>query len=246
MIFRQARNRTTRKKLSFTQQALGLGCLVLILGCSEPAPDGLRPATSKLGKKVPGNADLNGEWQISFSLDQETEAPSPPSATSESTPVPPPQESLPLSNDKPTQTPDGDKPKARSLFHRNRQYTEGQLHKNNTTLLLVHEGDIRADYLLKKYLPFLEKDQVQGAKKMVWSYDDRFVRLRRQRASILEHASDEQDVDQMLFENKLDIADLVTEIREKIYRDVMTPDQLRTAQESFRIENELQKKTLNR
>ncbi|MEL7498038.1 MAG: hypothetical protein AAFN77_10535 [Planctomycetota bacterium] len=116
-------------------------------------------------------------------------------------------------------------------------YSPGQLHKNNTTLMLVYEGDIRADILVKKYQRFIDETQIKQAKTLVRSYHDRFVELRQERAAILEHATDDQDVAAMLLDNKLDIVDLMSEIRIKVMNDIMTKEQSRVARETFRRES---------
>ena len=125
------------------------------------------------------------------------------------------------------------------VHHGGKRYTSGQLHKNNTLMILVYEGDIRAEMMLKKYLPFVERGQAKQAKKLIWSYDDDFVRLRRQRAEILEHASNDQNIALQVFENRLAVADLVSEIRSKITNEVMTPEQSRVARETLRKEKNL-------
>lgn len=130
------------------------------------------------------------------------------------------------------------------VHYKGKRYTGGQLHKNNTLLILVYEGDIRAEMMLKKYLPFVEPAQAKQAKKLIWSYHEDFVRLRRQRAAILEHASDDKNVALQVFENRLAVADLVSEIRSKITNEVMTPEQSRVALETFRKERAFREQKL--
>lgn len=103
--------------------------------------------------------------------------------------------------------------------------------------MLVYEGDIRADILVKKYQRFIDETQIKQAKTLVRSYHDRFVELRQERAAILEHATDDQDVAAMLLDNKLDIVDLMSEIRIKVMNDIMTKEQSRVARETFRRES---------
>lgn len=130
------------------------------------------------------------------------------------------------------------------VHYKGKRYTGGQLHKNNTLLILVYEGDIRAEMMLKKYLPFVDPEQAKQAKKLIWSHHEDFVRLRRQRAEILEHASDDKNVALQVFENRLAVADLVSEIRSKITNEVMTPEQSRVAFETFRKERAFREQKL--
>lgn len=126
-------------------------------------------------------------------------------------------------------------------------YFAGQLGKNNTLLVLAYQPDIRASYLIRNSRTLLDDQQMVEAKKLALSYDERFLELRRRRAAILEQATDDQNIEEQLMEIRMDIADLIDEVRIRVSREVLTAEQRKTSRREWietkkRIDQEAERK----
>lgn len=104
-------------------------------------------------------------------------------------------------------------------------FVPAQLHKNNSLLVLAFESDIRADFVVMTARTILNAEQLARAKQMALSYEDQFQDLERQRAAILETASDEKEIDRQVLKVQMKLAMLLRQIRMRINEDIMTPAQ---------------------
>ena len=106
-------------------------------------------------------------------------------------------------------------------------YTDQQLNKNGTILVLAYQPDIRADFLIMTVRSFLDDEQTKQARALALSYDWRYDEIRKQRAALLETATDENktEVDAKLRELRIQIFELNQKIRTEINRKILTPEQ---------------------
>jgi hypothetical protein len=104
-------------------------------------------------------------------------------------------------------------------------FVPAQLHKNSSLLVLAFESDIRADFVVMTARTILNPAQMVLAKQMALSYEDQFKELARQRAAILETATDDNDVDRQVLKVQMKLATLLRQIRTRINAEIMTQDQ---------------------
>ena len=104
-------------------------------------------------------------------------------------------------------------------------YTPGQFHKNSSLLVLAFEPDIRADYVIMTTRKLLNDDQSAEAKKLALTYENQFKELIRERAAVLENASDRKDIDRDILKVQMKLADLLRQIRNRINLEIMTHEQ---------------------
>ena len=106
------------------------------------------------------------------------------------------------------------------------EFTDEQLHKNFTLLLLTLEPDIRARVLMKYLRNVFTEEQKAQALEIALAEDYRFLKLRRRRAEILENAYDGQNVDQELRKIQVETVIVSDKIRAKVHNSVLTQEQL--------------------
>ena len=109
-----------------------------------------------------------------------------------------------------------------------KKYTDQQLNKNQTTLVLAHEPDMRARQLLLFIREYLTHDQQTEALKMLMEQDHRFQRLIRKRQEILNVATDGDQTEEKLRQIRIETVELGQELRNKVYGKIMTPEQRAT------------------
>ncbi len=105
------------------------------------------------------------------------------------------------------------------------EFTDEQLHKNFTLLMLAFEPDIRARALVKYLRVVLTEDQKEQALNMVLAEDHRFEKLKKRRAEILENALDGHNVEQELRNIKIQTVQTAQEIRLDVYNRLLTQQQ---------------------
>jgi len=106
-----------------------------------------------------------------------------------------------------------------------KEFTDEQLHKNNTLLMLAMEPDIRALALFKYLREYLTEEQKRAAVKLLLQHDDTFQELKRRRAAILENARDDQNVAEQLRRIKEETIIFSDAMRVKVEREIMTEEQ---------------------
>lgn len=112
------------------------------------------------------------------------------------------------------------------LFTRNgKTYHPGSLHKNNTTLVLAYQNDIRADYIISDKRSLLTEDQIFTAKRIAMEYDRDFNRILKNRSERLAEATSPEEFEAIILEVKMDTADLIAKIKSRIYVEVLTHEQ---------------------
>ncbi len=116
-----------------------------------------------------------------------------------------------------------------------RTYTDQQLNKNGTILVLAFQPDIRADFLVMLVRSLLDEEQAKQAKEIALSYDWRYVDIRKKRADLLETVTDENkaEVDAKLRDLRIEIFELNQEIRARINREILTPEQRKQLQKRY-------------
>ncbi|MCP4777991.1 MAG: hypothetical protein GY880_27540 [Planctomycetaceae bacterium] len=78
------------------------------------------------------------------------------------------------------------------------EFTEGQLHKNSTLIILAAQPDLRARKILKPISHALSAEEKNEAIKLILAQDYKFLKLQRRRSEILAHAQTGYDVESEL------------------------------------------------
>jgi len=104
-------------------------------------------------------------------------------------------------------------------------YTDAQLHKNLTTLLLAYQPDVRARHLLKFVRGQLTHDQEDAALKLLLRNDYHFQRLVRKREDVLNAAVDGDNTLEKLRLVKIETFELSNNLRTLVYNEILTPEQ---------------------
>ena len=78
------------------------------------------------------------------------------------------------------------------------EFTEGQLHKNSTLIILAAQPDLRARKILKPISHALSAEEKSEAIKLILAQDYKFLKLQRRRSEILAHAQTGNDVESEL------------------------------------------------
>lgn len=105
------------------------------------------------------------------------------------------------------------------------QYTEAQLNKNFTLMMLASQPDIRARILVKYARNVLTEQQRVEAVKLALEDDYQFAKLKRRRAEILENALDGQPVHRQLRKIEEETVDVSNQIRAKFHNQILTQKQ---------------------
>lgn len=75
------------------------------------------------------------------------------------------------------------------------EYTDAQLHKNSTLILLAAQPDLRARKILKPISQSMSDSQKTEAIKLILAQDHKFLKLVLRRSEILEHAQNGDDIE---------------------------------------------------
>ena len=112
------------------------------------------------------------------------------------------------------------------MTRKGRTYNRSQLHKNQTLLLYAFDPDVRADYTFYHVRNLLTKEQFKICKELAMSYEPEFQEIIRKRAAVLETAyDDDPELEDKLLNLKMDTADVVQNIRSRIFREILTDPQ---------------------
>ena len=129
--------------------------------------------------------------------------------------------------------------KAKAEGKKKRKYTEAQLNKNQTTLLLASQADLRAVQLLLFVRDELTDEQAEQATKLILKESHHYERLKAKRREILNAATDGDQTEEKMLELKYEILDLSQRLRTKVIREILTREQKefrRKAAEASRLE----------
>ena len=88
------------------------------------------------------------------------------------------------------------------------EFTEGQLHKNLTLIILAAQPDLRARKILKPISHVLSAEEKNEAIKLILAQDYKFLKLQRRRSEILAHAQTGDDIESEL--NQIDAETVAT------------------------------------
>ena len=78
------------------------------------------------------------------------------------------------------------------------EFTDGQLHKNSTLIILAAQPDLRARKILKPISHALSAEEKSEAMELILAQDYKFLKLKRRRSEILAHAQTGNDVESEL------------------------------------------------
>ncbi len=209
--------------------------LVLINGCgsnSEPVPiSKLEPSAAKLDA---ADIQLETETAIKKSpVDDEQRSSKPTKLAAESKPELESEDADSISPAgkagspaQPGETQEGnDSEQADSSSETTKTYTDAQLHKNLTTLLLAYQPDVRARHLIKFVRGQLTLDQEDEALRLLLRNDYHFQRLVRKREETLSAAFDGDDTPEKLRQIKIETVELSNRLRSLIYNRILTREQ---------------------
>ena len=115
--------------------------------------------------------------------------------------------------------------KPAALERNGKTYRLQQLNKNQTLLLLAAQPDIRARILASTVREVTTPEQQLAAEQLAGTFDQQYIEILRQRASILETAVDGGDTETKLLDLRMAIVELNTKIRTKINMEILTQDQ---------------------
>ena len=75
------------------------------------------------------------------------------------------------------------------------EFTDAELHKNFTLILLAAQPDLIALKILKPICQALSDSEKSDAIKLILAQDYKFLKLQRRRSEVLEHAQNENDIE---------------------------------------------------
>lgn len=225
--------------IAATVLTLGFPGLIFFAGCDTSSKSGSDAVAS--GDPLPQSL-TEDDSSRQRAADR---SPTPSKGSSESTSIPTPPDTdsnpdPPVENQVEANTDDARlNPPQTVPEQAERKYSEAALHKNNTLLVLAYQSDIRADFHVNTVRPYISEEQARRAKRLALSYDWRYTELRRERAAILERATDEtrDQVEADLLAVRKKVVDLNAEIRGRINREILTPEQFQQVRERFQSRN---------
>ncbi|MEM7781861.1 MAG: hypothetical protein AAF623_00675 [Planctomycetota bacterium] len=113
-------------------------------------------------------------------------------------------------------------------------YFPAQVNKVNTILVMAYQSDIRADYVIVNTRFVMKEDQILEAKKLVQEYDWQFDEIMEKRHQFLETVDSETDLELGLLDIRMDIADLISKIRQRIHREILNEEQQQILMDKYR------------
>jgi len=105
------------------------------------------------------------------------------------------------------------------------EYTDLQLNKNRTTLMLAFQPDVRARQLIRFPLEKLTLDQQTAGIEMLLGYDYLFQRLIQKRQEVLNVAVDGDDTAAKLRQIKIETLEVMARLRTLVYKKILTKEQ---------------------
>lgn len=97
--------------------------------------------------------------------------------------------------------------------------------KEHTLVLMAMKSETRRWYFLTHMVSIIDKEQLQQATDLIDSYGDTWQDLLDRRARILEYERDVGRVQQLLDYNKVAALKLTMLVRQRILREIFTPEQ---------------------
>jgi len=117
---------------------------------------------------------------------------------------------------------------------KNNKEQETRFTKNQTILILAAESDVRAAQLYRFARESLTPEQIAHAEQICGAYDDDFLRLLRERAEVLETATDDNNVQVRLNKIYGETVELSRKIRQEIRQNVLTLEQKKALQANYK------------
>lgn len=111
-----------------------------------------------------------------------------------------------------------------------KKYTDQQLHKNHTTLLLGTQSDLRARQLLRFVSDELTDEQTDQALKLILKEDYNYQRLSKRRKEVLNQAIDGDQTQEKLRQIKIETVELSNRLRALVVKHILTPEQKKQRQ----------------
>lgn len=105
------------------------------------------------------------------------------------------------------------------------KYTEQQLNKNHTTLVLADQPDLRARQLFRFAQDQMTDEQQDRALKLLLKEDYHFQRLIKKRQQILNNAIDGDQTQKKLDEIRYETVELSGRLRALVTKEILTPEQ---------------------
>ena len=107
----------------------------------------------------------------------------------------------------------------------NDKYTDYQLNKNLTLLMLAYQPDVRARHLLRFPGEQLTADQEEDGFRLLLSHDYLFQRLIQRRQDILNAASDGDETAAELRQIRIETIEISGRLRTLVFRQILTKEQ---------------------
>ena len=179
----------------------------------EPVAKLESPTEAKDRSSKPGNV-AGQEWRA----DQKTEPPikAQPSTKEETEPTAAKNESV---------AQETIAPKTEPAEKKKSKYTDLQLHKNHTTLLLAAQPDLRAQQLLIFVHNELTVEQLEQSVELILKEDHHYQRLIKRRQEVLNVATDGDETEEKLRQIKVETLDLSARLRRRILKEILTREQ---------------------
>jgi len=188
---------------------LKLGCLLF--------------AILSLGCEVDSLSTVVSETQIKPKPASDVASVTPPQSLAEAVAPPKVQLADQLSN---RSSEDGEsESNVASIVLDEKQYSDAELHKNLTTMLLADQPDIRARRLLRFARGQLTSEEWDRGLQLILQHDSQFQRLSEKRRNILNEAVDADDTAQKLRQIKIETIELSGRMRALVKNAILIPKQ---------------------
>jgi len=105
------------------------------------------------------------------------------------------------------------------------EYTQAQLHKNQTLLVLTYDSVSLAKHLMYPFRWVLTEPQIEQCEQLTADYKVDFERLLDSRTKLLENTTDKEQLPNELMAIRIEVIELVSDLRLVIRNDILNAEQ---------------------